>query len=160
MGELPLLLLVERLVRPRRPVQQSVRDRPQPVRVELRIGCGGLRELRCGFNRDRDGWQHRVPRQRERCGRNQTHRRPGQPGRSRADLAYPGHDRTPCPYRRRRGGSAWRPSRSRRSEEHTPELQSRFDLVCRLLLEKKYYFFYFLINLSNIKNKMNKQLKY
>src|SRR5437868_7841354 len=30
----------------------------------------------------------------------------------------------------------WR-SRRRRSEEHTSELQSRFDLVCRLLLEKK-----------------------
>src|SRR5712664_4861007 len=29
----------------------------------------------------------------------------------------------------------WRPSR--RSEEHTSELQSRSDLVCRLLLEKK-----------------------
>src|SRR5207249_12155033 len=31
------------------------------------------------------------------------------------------------------------PARSitRRSEEHTSELQSRFDLVCRLLLEKK-----------------------
>src|SRR5699024_12135992 len=30
------------------------------------------------------------------------------------------------------------PSRHRnRSEEHTSELQSRFDLVCRLLLEKK-----------------------
>src|SRR5207249_6574304 len=28
-------------------------------------------------------------------------------------------------------------SRSVRSEEHTSELQSRFDLVCRLLLEKK-----------------------
>src|SRR2546421_7213295 len=28
-------------------------------------------------------------------------------------------------------------SRSRRSEEHTSELQSRSDLVCRLLLEKK-----------------------
>src|SRR5699024_11244827 len=27
----------------------------------------------------------------------------------------------------------------RRSEEHTSELQSRFDLVCRLLLEKKKY---------------------
>src|SRR5207249_12161529 len=27
--------------------------------------------------------------------------------------------------------------RDRRSEEHTSELQSRFDLVCRLLLEKK-----------------------
>src|SRR5690349_24939968 len=29
------------------------------------------------------------------------------------------------------------PSRDRRSEEHTSELQSRRDLVCRLLLEKK-----------------------
>src|SRR5437868_15516761 len=29
------------------------------------------------------------------------------------------------------------PQRSTRSEEHTSELQSRFDLVCRLLLEKK-----------------------
>src|SRR5207249_10741337 len=28
-------------------------------------------------------------------------------------------------------------SNNRRSEEHTSELQSRFDLVCRLLLEKK-----------------------
>src|SRR5437868_8427383 len=27
-----------------------------------------------------------------------------------------------------------------RSEEHTSELQSRFDIVCRLLLEKKNYF--------------------
>src|SRR2546421_12624697 len=30
-----------------------------------------------------------------------------------------------------------RPSSPRRSEEHTSELQSRSDLVCRLLLEKK-----------------------
>src|SRR5207249_10936437 len=30
-----------------------------------------------------------------------------------------------------------RPSGAPRSEEHTSELQSRFDLVCRLLLEKK-----------------------
>src|SRR5437868_10383963 len=29
------------------------------------------------------------------------------------------------------------PARALRSEEHTSELQSRFDLVCRLLLEKK-----------------------
>src|SRR5699024_11312762 len=29
------------------------------------------------------------------------------------------------------------PARTGRSEEHTSELQSRFDLVCRLLLEKK-----------------------
>src|SRR5699024_12681099 len=30
-----------------------------------------------------------------------------------------------------------RPAGDLRSEEHTSELQSRFDLVCRLLLEKK-----------------------
>src|SRR5438067_9085500 len=29
-----------------------------------------------------------------------------------------------------------------RSEEHTSELQSRFDLVCRLLLEKKNHTYY------------------
>src|SRR5207249_7373462 len=34
-----------------------------------------------------------------------------------------------------RGDERSRPTR--RSEEHTSELQSRFDLVCRLLLEKK-----------------------
>src|SRR5699024_12170654 len=31
----------------------------------------------------------------------------------------------------------WGKRKERRSEEHTSELQSRFDLVCRLLLEKK-----------------------
>src|SRR5437868_8863939 len=30
-----------------------------------------------------------------------------------------------------------KPQQEDRSEEHTSELQSRFDLVCRLLLEKK-----------------------
>src|SRR5207249_7622403 len=39
----------------------------------------------------------------------------------------------PCPARR---GPRPR-ARAGRSEEHTSELQSRFDLVCRLLLEKK-----------------------
>src|SRR5215475_15502396 len=50
--------------------------------------------------------------------------------------------RSPSPGRRSRARStrrwwaaarAWRP----RSEEHTSELQSRENLVCRLLLEKK-----------------------
>src|SRR5437868_12190538 len=47
-----------------------------------------------------------------------------------------------------RGFGAWtafadqpRPHRIMRSEEHTSELQSRFDLVCRLLLEKKNFTF-------------------
>src|SRR5699024_11805928 len=31
----------------------------------------------------------------------------------------------------------WASASAERSEEHTSELQSRFDLVCRLLLEKK-----------------------
>src|SRR5438105_11590469 len=42
-----------------------------------------------------------------------------------AGLPDPGHHLRP--FRRARG----------RSEEHTSELQSRVDLVCRLLLEKK-----------------------
>src|SRR5438034_4406311 len=48
-----------------------------------------------------------------------------------------------CSRRRRRAApagwwwSVWSPRRSRRSEEHTSELQSHSDLVCRLLLEKK-----------------------
>src|SRR5687768_18148097 len=35
------------------------------------------------------------------------------------------------------GAPATRPRATRRSEEHTSELQSRLHLVCRLLLEKK-----------------------
>src|SRR5207249_10905869 len=35
--------------------------------------------------------------------------------------------------------TGWAIKDVRRSEEHTSELQSRFDLVCRLLLEKKNY---------------------
>src|SRR5699024_11785818 len=48
----------------------------------------------------------------------------------------PGSTRRPKPlpeYTNRFAGL----SVSKRSEEHTSELQSRFDLVCRLLLEKK-----------------------
>src|SRR5690242_21188320 len=36
-----------------------------------------------------------------------------------------------------RGGRGRGPPRRRRSEEHTSELQSHVNLVCRLLLEKK-----------------------
>src|SRR5438477_9559462 len=38
---------------------------------------------------------------------------------------------------RRSGARPTRPGRRRRSEEHTSELQSHVNLVCRLLLEKK-----------------------
>src|SRR2546428_10185155 len=54
------------------------------------------------------------------------------------------HDALPI-CRRRQSASDWGCARGRgpafpwsaRSEEHTSELQSRSDLVCRLLLEKK-----------------------
>src|SRR2546426_4604550 len=41
------------------------------------------------------------------------------------------------PHRRRRLSGLRRGQRGRRSEEHTSELQSPCNLVCRLLLEKK-----------------------
>src|SRR3982750_5056155 len=51
------------------------------------------------------------------------------------------HDALPICMRlawsRRHGGSRPETASSQRSEEHTSELQSRSDLVCRLLLEKK-----------------------
>src|SRR6266704_6296966 len=45
----------------------------------------------------------------------------------RSPRCWCGHGAGICP----KSTSGWR------SEEHTSELQSRFDLVCRLLLEKK-----------------------
>src|SRR5207248_8217295 len=53
------------------------------------------------------------------------------------------HDALPISRHRRQGGGAGRHRAGRdrapvpRSEEHTSELQSPYDLVCRLLLEKK-----------------------
>src|SRR5699024_12076866 len=57
-------------------------------------------------------------------------------------LAVAGLRRLPLlPVRRRRTLVSTRvPVRHRRSEEHTSELQSRFDLVCRLLLEKTNFY--------------------
>src|SRR5699024_12853680 len=58
------------------------------------------------------------------------------------DLSYFGNYWTVIPATQRRHGATQkaldnRPVITKRSEEHTSELQSRFDLVCRLLLEKK-----------------------
>src|SRR5207249_12277715 len=61
-------------------------------------------------------------------------RRPAlRPPSSRHSYRLPLWRRAP----RRSSYTAYRGGRSSRSEEHTSELQSRFDLVCRLLLEKK-----------------------
>src|SRR6266403_4203542 len=53
-----------------------------------------------------------------------------------------------------RWSSAWRPIRS---EEHTSELQSRRDLVCRLLLEKKKKTIEYVIKLKKKKTKNKKK---
>src|SRR5690242_21725786 len=50
--------------------------------------------------------------------------------RSRGRTSMPGSSRNSCTASRAR-------SCARRSEEHTSELQSHVNLVCRLLLEKK-----------------------
>src|SRR5438034_7644416 len=54
------------------------------------------------------------------------------PTRRSSDLADSSLPPTECPRR-----SIARPAANSRSEEHTSELQSHSDLVCRLLLEKK-----------------------
>src|SRR5699024_11464327 len=51
-------------------------------------------------------------------------------------ISTPRRSRTPSQARWFKMAQA-PPSGPPRSEEHTSELQSRFDLVCRLLLEKK-----------------------
>src|SRR6266513_5434917 len=51
-------------------------------------------------------------------------------------------------------GGPW--SRASRSEEHTSELQSRFDIVCRLLLEKKKKKKIYLLPQIKKKNKISK----
>src|SRR5699024_12768029 len=65
---------------------------------------------------------------------------PPAPGPSTVGEAHSsGGPRPARPQQPRAGryGACVPPSGSRRSEEHTSELQSRFDLVCRLLLEKQ-----------------------
>src|SRR5437868_10804317 len=61
-----------------------------------------------------------------------TVRQDGQGGKQQSQ------GRIRCHASRRGGGRRWLVvAHEQRSEEHTSELQSRFDLVCRLLLEKK-----------------------
>src|SRR5438034_5685001 len=66
--------------------------------------------------------------------------RQGRPGRPGSVTRSPERSSSNCrrdegvPLRLSAGGD---PDPTRRSEEHTSELQSHSDLVCRLLLEKK-----------------------
>src|SRR2546427_1794777 len=62
-----------------------------------------------------------------------TRRRSHPTARRRAAPA----SRCPVAFRAHRGGRRPGPAPTARSEEHTSELQSQSNLVCRLLLEKK-----------------------
>src|SRR4051812_49769862 len=68
-------------------------------------------------------------------------RSPGRPGRPRRTGRLPVQDRAGGVREPLGTGAApvhrARPGVGRRSEEHTSELQSHVNLVCRLLLEKK-----------------------
>src|SRR5436309_4268780 len=63
-------------------------------------------------------------------------RSPGGAGQVRRAAGHPARDR-PSDHFRGRAGDDRRGGAASRSEEHTSELQSRENLVCRLLLEKK-----------------------
>src|SRR5207249_6536764 len=52
------------------------------------------------------------------------------------DIAWPRNDYSRVPFWLHHDAAIYE-LEMERSEEHTSELQSRFDLVCRLLLEKK-----------------------
>src|SRR5712692_4690400 len=58
--------------------------------------------------------------------------KPKKPEGKREEAAPPAKKETPTPP-----AEEPKPKKRRRSEEHTSELQSQFQLVCRLLLEKK-----------------------
>src|SRR5438874_5730820 len=65
-----------------------------------------------------------------------THEQPHLRGNSLISDPLRNRTHDDCPPPVPAAGTA-RSRRNRRSEEHTSELQSRRDLVCRLLLEKK-----------------------
>src|SRR5437773_4335321 len=73
-------------------------------------------------------------RPRRRNGKPESHDAQRPRDRDDARLRCPAYAGLRCPYQARPGQVV---AAGTRSEEHTSELQSHHDLVCRLLLEKK-----------------------
>src|SRR5207249_9312309 len=84
------------------------------------------------ISRDLCGCCGKPPR--NRIGRPRRRGTSARPAGCRACRTCPSHSSARLPSS---APACRRRARSNRSEEHTSELQSRFDLVCRLLLEKK-----------------------
>ena len=92
-GQFPLDAIDVRLELARRPDEESVRARPQSVRLELGDRRGHRREPRVDRRRHRDGWQHHLSRLGEWTGRPQANGGPRQPPRNHSDFRDAGHGR-------------------------------------------------------------------
>ena len=90
-GELPFRAFGFRLERARRTNEESLRARPQSVRIELRHGHGDRREPGGGGHRHGDRRQHHLSVFSRRPGGHQADRRSRQPQRHHSHLAQSGH---------------------------------------------------------------------
>ena len=91
MGELPFDAFDVRLERARRADQESLRARPQSVRIELRHRHGDRREPGGRGHRHGNRRQHHLPVVGRRPGGHQADRRSRQPQRHHSHLAQSGH---------------------------------------------------------------------
>ena len=112
-GQLPVHALVERLERPRRPDEESVRARSQSVRLELGLRRRRSRRLLGGRHRHGNRRLDRLAVEQQLSRRHQADRRPAEPRGHRADLAHPGHRGPDGAHRRRRGRRPRRDDRRR-----------------------------------------------
>ncbi len=93
MGQLPFRTFDERLERTRRPDEESLRTRPQPVRVELGHRRGDRGQSRRRRRRHGDRRLDCLPLVGQWPCRHQTDDRAREPRGYRADIAQPGHRR-------------------------------------------------------------------
>ena len=93
-GEFPILSLDERLERPRRPGQESLRARPEPLWIELGDRRGHRREFRDCRRRHGDRRLDHLSLGSNVAGRHQTDARSREPVRHHPDCAFAGYRRT------------------------------------------------------------------
>ena len=143
-GQLPLHALLERLERPRRPVPQSVRARPQPLGLELGLRRRDRREPLRRRRRQRDRRLDRVAVEQLRARRRQADARPRLARRDHPDRAQPGHGRADGAHghgrgdpadgarglRRRRSGDEGARGKSRRPTTRCSSTRRRASRAC------------------------------
>src|SRR6267378_5164211 len=113
MGKLPIIALDEWLEWARRTREESVRARPECMRIQLRIWRSGLGKSLGTRNWDRDRWIDRLSIVRKWNSRHQADARLSQSGGNNSNCAQPGHRWTNGPDGPRRGNPPRRHRRSR-----------------------------------------------